>query len=72
MSYLPPIIRHCNKHLVGLETPCYENRKNQILIPGLSQTNCVTSLFNPFGLHFPHLKFERVKFNNLEGSSFFY
>ena len=48
---------------VELETLCYENRENQIPIPGLSQTNCITVLFNPFGLHFPHLKAERIKFN---------
>lgn len=48
---------------VGLETLCYENRENQIPIPGLSQTNCITVLFNQFGRHFPYLKAERIKFN---------
>lgn len=63
---LSTITGHPNKHLVGLDIPCYENRENQILTPGLSKTNCVSLLFNPFGLHFPHLKSERVKCNNLE------
>ena len=47
----------------ALETLCYENRENQVPIPGLSQTNCITVLFNPFGRHFPYLKAERIKFS---------
>ena len=50
------------QHEMDQEHQQDENGANLILIPGLSQTSCVTLLPGPSGLQFPHLKTEWVKF----------